>query len=336
MKTELSHFLKGKKRVFLTGGAGFIGSHIIELMADTSTHFVVYDNLSSGYLNFIDKYTSYNNITFIEGDIRDSQAVRNSIKECDLVWHLASNTDIIGSHLRPERDMSNGIVGSYNIIEAMRSEGIRDIIFASSGSVYGNACEDIVVSENVGPLMPVSTYGGAKLASEALISSFCYVYGLRGWIYRFGNVLGSRMTHGVIFDFIKRLKEDSSKLLILGDGKQEKNYFLVEECIHGMLFGFNSITLDEKSPCTILNLGTSSVTKVIDIANFIIEEMDLTGIPIEIEGSKKAWPGDQPRVHFSVNEMQSYGWHTKLSSDQSVKVAIRRMLKKANSETWVR
>lgn len=323
------------KRVLLTGGAGFIGSHVLDLMASTGVHFTIYDNLSNGKLEYIDKHISSPNISFIEADIMDFDRLLTVTAGHDLVWHLAANTDIINSHDQPVRDLNDCAIGTFNVVEAMRRTKVRDILFASSGAVYGNICADQAVTEDAGPLLPVSTYGAGKIASEAFISAFCHVYGLRGWMYRFGNVLGARMTHGVIFDFLERLKKDSSRLLVRGDGRQEKNYFLVEECIDGMLHAYANIPLDEDNPCAVFNLGTPTVTKVIDIARIVVDELGLSS-PIEIEGTRRAWPGDQPRVHFEVNKLAKLGWNSKLNSDQSVLIAVRRMLDKPGSQAWVR
>jgi len=324
------------KRVLLTGGAGFIGSHVLDLLAPTGVHFTVYDNLTSGRLEYISGHLSRPNVTLIEADIVDRERLVAATRGHDLVWHLAANTDIINSHDRPDRDLNDSAVGTFNVLEAMRRTGVRDIVFASSGAVYGNICFDDSVTEEAGPLLPVSTYGAGKIASEAFISSFCHVYGLRGWMYRFGNVIGARMTHGVIYDFLGRLKQDPSMLLVRGDGRQEKNYFLVEECINGMIYGFANLALDDENPCAVLNLGTPTVTKVIDIARMAVDEMGLSDARIEIEGVRKAWPGDQPRVHFEVGKFAGLGWRSRLDSDASVRIAIRRMLGKPGAEAWVR
>jgi UDP-glucose 4-epimerase len=329
-------FPSAVKRVLLTGGAGFIGSHVLDLLAPTGVHFTVYDNLSNGRLEYIDSHLSRPNVTFVKADILDLDHLVETTKGHDLVWHLAANTDIINSHDQPSRDLYDSTVGTFNVIDAMRRTGVRDIIFASSGAVYGAICDDQSVTEGAGPLLPVSTYGAGKIASEVFISSFCHVYGLRCWMYRFGNVIGARMTHGVIYDFLGRLRQDSNRLLVRGDGRQEKNYFLVEECIDGMLFGYATIPLDEDKPCDVFNLGTPTVSKVVEIARIIIEEMELPQARIEIEGTKKAWPGDQPRVHFEVEKMAKHGWTSRLDSDQSVKIAVRRMLNKPGSTNWVR
>ena len=318
--------LKNKK-IFLTGGAGFIGSHILEVFKNYNQKITVFDNLSSSDYATIKPFLN-DNIKFIEGNILNAELLNKSMKDHDLVWHLAANTDIIGSHLDPSRDLKDCLIGTFQVMEAMKANSIRELIFASSGAVYGNICKDEYVSESAGPLLPISTYGAGKLSCEAFIASFCHNYNLRAWIYRFGNVIGNRMTHGVIYDFIKKLNKNPNELLIKGDGTQEKNYFLVEECIHGMLFGYANCELDEEYPCKVLNLGTSSITKVVDIADIIIDELDHKNTKVVIEGAEKAWPGDQPRVHFKVDNMKKLGWESNLTSDESVKIATQRMIGK--------
>jgi UDP-glucose 4-epimerase len=316
------------KMVFLSGGAGFIGSHVVDLLLPQGYHVTVYDNLSNGRLEFIKPHFGKPSFQFIEADILDRDRLVKEVRGHDLVWHLAANTDIIGSHEKPDRDLNACTIGTFNMLEAMRLNGIRPILFASTGAVYGDLCRDISVSEAAGPLLPVSTYGAGKIGSEAFISSFCHVYGLRGWIFRFGNVVGARMTHGVIFDFINKLQQNPRELLIRGDGRQEKNYFLTEECIGGMAYAFCHIPMTDDVPCDIFNLGTTTVSRVVHIAEVVKEELGLSDARIVIEGSKKAWPGDQPRVHFTVDKINKLGWQSKYTSDQSVRIAVRRVLGK--------
>ena len=323
------------KSVLLTGGAGFIGSHVLDLLACSEVEFTIYDNLSNGKLEYVESHLSRPNVTFINGDIGDLDHLKQVVPGKNLVWHLAANTDIINSHDQPSRDLNDCAVGTFNVVEAMRVSNVRDIIFASSGAVYGDLCSEQSVNEASGPLLPVSTYGAGKIASEAFISSYCSVYGLRGWMFRFGNVIGARMTHGVIFDFLARLRQDPTLLLIRGDGRQEKNYFLVEECIDGMLHAYKNIELNDEKPCCVYNLGTTTVTKVVDIARIVVEELGCNAT-VEIEGTKKAWPGDQPRVHLLVDELAKLGWRSRLNSDQSVQIAVARMLGKDKGREWVR
>jgi UDP-glucose 4-epimerase len=287
----------------------------------------VYDNLSNGKLEFINRHFGEKNFSFIEADIMNFEILKKSMKGHDLVWHLASNTDIINSQKFPRRDLEDCVIGTFNVLESMRENSINSIIFSSSGAVYGNLCKEKSVTEDAGPMLPISTYAAGKVSCEVFISAYCELYDIRAWIYRFGNVIGARMTHGVIFDFIRQLQKDQSKLLIKGDGSQEKNYFLVEECIEGMVWGFNHSNLSKEEPCKIVNLGTNSTTRVQNIAAIIIQEMRLKDTKIEIEGTKKAWPGDQPKVYLSVSLMNSYGWTAKNSSDDAVKIAVKRMVK---------
>jgi UDP-glucose 4-epimerase len=254
--------------------------------------------------------------------------LKEAMKGHDLVWHLAANTDIIGGAEQPRRDLRDCVMATFNVLEAMRALEIEPIIFSSTGAVYGELCHDIATSEDSGPLLPVSTYAAGKIGSEAFVSAFCSLYGLRGWMFRFGNVIGARMTHGVIYDFIHKLRENPKELLVRGDGRQEKNYFLVEECIDGMSYAFKNIEMTEDKPCDIFNLGTDSITRVTDIASIVREEMDLPDAEIKIEGTKRAWPGDQPRVHITVDRVRDLGWVAQRSSDDAVRIAVRRMLGK--------
>jgi UDP-glucose 4-epimerase len=322
------------KRVLLTGGAGFIGSHVVDILAREGYEVCVVDNLSNGKRAFIQGQLSRPNVRFVEGDTTDQDLMDRLVAGQDLVWHLAANTDIISSHDQPQRDLKDCTIATFTVLNAMRKAKVRNLIFASTGAVYGTLCQDDYVKESAGPLLPVSSYGAGKVACEAFISSFCHVYGLRAWMFRFGNVIGARMTHGVIFDFIKKLKNDPSELLILGDGRQEKNYFLVEECISGMAYGFRNIELADDDPCVVLNLGTTSVTKVVDLAAIVVKEMGIN-TRLRIQGAARAWPGDQPRVHFSVDRMLSLGWKAAKTSDEAVAIATRRMLDKPGSQEFV-
>jgi UDP-glucose 4-epimerase len=323
------------KKVLLTGGAGFIGSHVVQILALQGYDLCILDNLSNGRLAYIERFLSLPNVKFVEGDAADADLVDDLMIGQDVVWHLAANTDIIRSHDQPRRDLKDCTIATFTVLDAMRKAGVRNLLFASTGAVYGNLCIDDYVQESAGPLLPVSSYGAGKVACEAFIGSFCHVYGLRAWIYRFGNVLGARMTHGVIFDFLRRLEKDPTELLILGDGRQEKNYFLVEECISGMAYGFREIALTEENPCAVLNLGTDTVTRVVDLAAIVLKETGLTQAQLRIQGNARAWPGDQPRVHFSVDRMASYGWKARMSSDEAVAIAVRRMLDKPGSHEFV-
>jgi UDP-glucose 4-epimerase len=314
--------------VFLTGGAGFIGSHVVDHLIAQGYGVTAYDNLSNGRVEFIAHHLKSPGFRFVEADCLDLDRMQHEMRGHDLVWHMAANTDIIGSHAQPDRDLKDCVLATFNVVEAMRRLGIKSVLFASSGAVYGDLCLEEAVDETAGPLSPMSTYAAGKIGSEAFISCYCHLYGLRGWMFRFGNVLGSRATHGVVFDFIRRLRADPAKLLILGDGTQEKNYFLTEECIEGMTWAFRNVALIDEKPCDVFNLGTTTVTRVTDIARIVVEEMGLIGVNIEIQGTKRAWLGDQPKVHLRVDKINGLGWACRHSSDQAVRIAVRRLLGK--------
>ena len=249
------------KNIFITGGAGFIGSHIVDWLMQDGYKVTVFDNLSNGRKEFINRHFSNSNFKFIQADITNIDSIIDHMRGHELVWHLAANTDIIGGVDNPSRDLNDCVIGTFNVLESMRRLNIKNILFSSTGAVYGDLCIDVPTSEEGGPLLPVSTYAAGKIGSEAFISSYSNLYGIRALMFRFGNVIGSRMTHGVIYDFIKKLKQNPKELLIRGDGFQEKNYFLVEECIDGMAWAFRNIKLSEKYPCDIFNLGTDTVTR---------------------------------------------------------------------------
>jgi UDP-glucose 4-epimerase len=315
-------------RIFLTGGSGFIGSHILDCLLSQGYEVTVYDNLSNGRLEFIERHLSNPRMLFVRADCLDYLQLLEAMKGHDLVWHMAANTDIIGSHTQPDRDLKDCVVATFHVLEAMRQNGIQPILFASSGAVYGQLCLETHVSEDAGPLMPMSTYAAGKIGSEAFISCYCHLYGLRGWMFRFGNVLGSRLTHGVIFDFVRKLRKSPHELMILGDGTQEKNYFLTEDCIGGMGWAYRNVHMFGDTPCDVFNLGTTTVTRVTDIARIVIEEMGLPDVHVSIQGTKLAWLGDQPKVHFTVDKISRLGWRCERSSDNAVRIAVRRVLGK--------
>ena len=317
------------QKIFLTGGSGFIGSHICDKLLTDGYEVTAYDNFSNGKREFTAHHLKNPKFKLIEADCVDLKRLSKEMAGHDLVWHMAANSDIIGSHEQPDRDLKDCVIATFNVVEAMRQNNIKPILFASSGAVYGNLCYDNHVDETAGPLSPMSAYAAGKISSEAFIACYCHLYGLKGWMFRFGNVIGSRVTHGVIFDFIKRLRENPKELIILGDGNQEKNYFLTEECIDGMAWAFLNIPMNSERACDVYNLGTTTVSRVTEIARIVIEEMDLSGeTEIKIQGTKFAWLGDQPRVHIFVNKINKLGWFCKRSSDEAVRTAVRRVLNK--------
>lgn len=315
------------RSVFVTGAAGFIGSHVVDALLMQGYRVTAYDNLSSGRMRWMEHHLSDARFSFVKADLLDLDRLVAALAGHDLVWHLAANTDIPGGVERTDLDLKHCVIGTSNVLEAMRRTGVREMLFASTGAVYGELCRDVASAEDAGPLLPLSLYAAGKIGSEMFISAYCHLFDLRAWMFRFGNVIGSRMGHGVIFDFVQKLRADPRELEILGDGRQEKNYFLVEECIDGMGFAYRQVPMSGATPCDVFNLGTDSTTKVTTIAQTIIEEMGLSDVRIRFTGGERGWPGDQPRVHLSVEKMRRLGWQAKLTSDEAVRQAAQRLLR---------
>jgi len=285
------------------------------------------DNFFLGKRKFIEPHLRNPRFHFAEFDLLDKNELAKYFEEAkpDLVWHVAANSDISYGTSFTDFDLKGGTIVTYNVLEAMRRSGAKKLIFSSSGAVYGEPTI-MPTPENYGPLFPISFYAASKVACESLITAFVHNFDMQAWIFRFGNIVGPNPTHGVIYDFIQKLRQNPEKLVIRGDGRQEKNYFLVEECIDGMAFAFRSIPMTDETPCDVFNLGTTTISRVVDIARLVRDGMGLADSLIEIEGTKKAWPGDQPRVHFTVDKIRALGWKARFTSDQAVDVAIRRML----------
>jgi UDP-glucose 4-epimerase len=310
------------RRWFVTGGAGFIGSHVVDLLVSANCHVTVYDNLSLSSDRYIAPHLRDGKITFCQADMLDLDALTRAMHGHDVVWHLGANTDIPSGYTKHRIDLDNDVIATWNVLEAMTKTGVKDLLFASTGAVYGESIQG-TFKETSGPLLPVSLYGAGKIASEAFISAYSNLFGLRSWIFRFGNVIGERTTHGIIFDFIAKLRKDPTTLEVLGTGRGEKNYFLVEECIHGMLFTHKA----PSGPFPVLvNLGTDSTTKILDIAAIIIDEMGLKNVKFTFTGTARGWPGDQPVVLLDTTKVHELGWYAVRTSTEAVRVATRRIL----------
>jgi UDP-glucose 4-epimerase len=312
-----------KKRWFVTGGAGFIGSHAVDLLVSAGCRVTVYDNLSLSDDRYVAEHARAGRIAFVEKDMLDLDALTAAMAGHDVVWHLGANTDIPSGFHKRRIDLDNDVIATCNVLEAMTKNEVKDMLFSSTGAVYGESIEG-EFSETSGPLIPLSLYGAGKIASEAFISAYCSLFGIRAWMFRFGNVIGGRTNHGAIFDFIAKLKKNPRSLQILGTGKGEKNYFLVEECISGMLHTYHKM---ENGPFPVLvNLGTDSTTQVMDIVRIVIEEMGLKDVGFEYTGTPRGWPGDQPVVLLDTGKIHSWGWSAKRTSDDAVRIAARRLL----------
>ncbi len=318
------------RKFLVTGAAGFIGSFLVEKLLSMGFVVVGVDDLSNGSMENLQKSALNPNFHFFKFDVCDSNRLQGLIVDFELteIWHLAANTDIISSHESPLRDFKDCTEATVQVLEAMRLTGIKKIVFASSGSVYGHMGNNLIVNESTGPLMPLSTYGAGKLASEGFIAAYANLYQIESHIFRFGNVLGSRINHGVIYDFIQKLIKDKLKLKVLGDGTQEKNYFRVLDCIEGM-WQISNVPIENDS-CRILNLGNSTLTNVMKIAEICADVVGAKAIEIEVEGKPLAWPGDQPIIRLDCSLANSYGWKCQSDSDDSVRITAQELYGKKN------
>ena len=313
-------------RYFVTGGAGFIGSNMVDrLMAKAENSVTVYDNLSSGKREFLADHENNERFKFIEGDLLDLDKVKVSIPNHDLVLHIAANADIRLGTGTTDIDLKNGVRATYNVLEAMRISGINKIAFSSSSTVYGEASV-IPTPEDYGPLVPISLYGGAKLGAEAFITAFAYSFDLQAWIFRFANIIGRRGTHGVIIDFVEKLRNNPNELEILGDGRQQKSYLLVDECIDSIFYAIEHAN----EQVNIFNLGSTDHITVKHIGELIVEEMGLSNVEFKFTGGARGWTGDVPKMLLDTNKIRALGWQGKVNSEGAVRQAIKEHLSTLN------
>lgn len=308
-------------RCFVTGGAGFIGSHLVDRLIEKDNYVTVFDNLTSGKLDFITQHKKNKNFQFVQSDLLDLTSVLASMAHHDIVFHLAANPDARLAIKNTDLDLKQETIATYHVLEAMRQHGISKIVFSSSGTIYGET-PVLPLPENYGPVLPISLYGAGKVASESLISAFCYTFGMQSWIFRFANIVGDRGTHGVIFDFINKLKQNPQELEVLGDGTQEKPYLYVQECIDGILFGLEHS--DEK--VNVFNLGCDSSTDVTTIAHMVIRAMNLKNVKIRYTGGDRGWPGDVPQVRFNCDKINALGWRARYTSDEAVQMTVNALV----------
>jgi len=324
---------------FVSGGAGFIGSHLVLALLERTgiEAVVVYDNLSSGTRAHLAAIgNGADRVRFIHADIRDLADLTVAMRGADVVFHLAANPDIAKAVSQPSIDFWNGTYLAHNVVEAMRVNGVRRIVYTSGSGVYGE-CLDVKFSESFGPCFPISTYGASKLACEALICSYCHMFGLIGHAFRFANVVGPRQTHGVGYDFVRRLKQDPTKLRILGDGTQRKSYIHIDDVLSAVF-----MVADRREGLDaydVFNVASGDSVTVKEIADIVVAESGLRpapavgGVTYEYTGGDRGWKGDVPRIEFNATKIQRLGWHPKRSSAEAIRDAVRAMLGELENTT---
>ena len=301
---------------FVTGAAGFIGSHLVDRLLRDGEDVIGYDNLSTGMPEFIADARCYPSFTFVKGDLLDTDALTKGMRGASRVAHLAANADVRFGLDHPRKDLEQNTIATFNVLEAMRANNIKEIIFSSSGSIYGEA--NIVPTPEDAPF-PVQTslYGASKLAGEGMIAAYAEGYGIKARIFRFVSLLGERYSHGHIFDFMRQLAKDPERLHVLGDGKQRKSYLHVQDCIEGILLG--STATDER--IQIFNLGTDEVCQVFDSVGWITGRLKLSP-RLSFSGGRRGWIGDIPMIHLDTSRIRSIGWQPKRSIREAVEITV--------------
>lgn len=310
---------------FITGGAGFIGSHLVDQLLQLGHRVVAYDNFSTGQERFIEQANGSPNFTLLRGDVLELDRLTEAMGGTDVVYHMAANADVRLGFEHPRKDLEQNTIATFNVLEAMRVNGLRRIAFASTGSIYG---EPEVFPTPEGAPFPVqtSTYGASKLACEALIEAYCEGFGFQSYIFRFVSILGERYSHGHVFDFYKSLRGNPEELRVLGDGHQRKSYLYVQDCLEAMLLAIEKA----QEKVNIFNLGTNEYCEVNDSITWIIKHLGLKP-KLTYTGGKRGWVGDSPFIFLDCRKIRSLGWAPKLSIPEGV----IRTLEYLEANAWV-
>jgi UDP-glucose 4-epimerase len=310
-------------KVLVTGGAGFIGSHLVErLLPDNDV--TVLDNFSSGKREFLAPYHSNPNFHLIEADLLFPESLEKALAGKDMVFHLAANPDVKLGAENTRVHLEQNVLATYNLLEAMRKSGVKKIAFTSTSTVYGDAAK-VPTSEDYGPLLPISLYGASKLACEALISAYCHTFDMQSWIYRFANIVGERGTHGVLVDFIRKLRENPRELEILGSGKQKKSYLEVRDCVQAMLH----CVQNSGEQINVFNIGSEDSVDVTEIADIVALQMGLNDVQYCYTGGVdgRGWKGDVLVMQLSIEKLKKLGWVPEEGSLRAIEMAVQALLK---------
>ena len=307
-------------RCIVTGGAGFIGSHLVDALVAQGDEVIVVDSLITGTKKHLLSHITQKKVVLIKEDLGDDgwTAACNGVHR---IYHLAADPDVRASAQYPKRQLQNTIIATHQVLEAMRKYQVPELVFTSTSTVYGEATI-IPTPETYTPMEPVSVYGASKLACEALISAYCHSFQMQSWIYRFANIVGARSSHGVIHDFIAKLRTNPSELEILGDGKQTKSYLFVSACVQAMLFGAEHA----KKQVNYLNIGSDDWIDVTTIAKIVVAEMGLSSVAFRYTGGDRGWVGDVAKMQLSCDAMKALGWEPSVNSYESVVQAVRAAL----------
>lgn len=326
------------KRFVLVGGAGFIGSHFVDALLNhkSSEKVTIVDNFSTGKAWHYASHQYDNRLSIIHADAKNSESLDKAIVGHDVVLHFASNSDISQAVTNPSIDFTEGICLTYHVLESARKTGVKRILYFSGSGVYGDV-GDLECFEDQVSLQPVSPYGASKLAGEAFISSYCHMFGMSACVFRFGNVVGPRQTHGVGYDFIRKLLVNNVTLNILGNGMQSKSYIYVDDVVNAVLLANEKLTTSYE----VYNVATGDYISVLDIAHLTVQCMGFSHkVDFQYTGGDRGWNGDVPIVRLNTDKIRSLGWRPTYNSAESIKASVLAMLEHVNkgllfpSLTW--
>ena len=312
-------------KAFVSGGAGFIGSNLVDRLLDLGHEVTVYDNLSTGLLQFLEYARDFDRFRLVKGDLLDEDSLSEAMAGHELIFHFEANADVRFGTEHPRRDLEQNTIVTYNVLEAMRNNGIRKIAFASTGSVYGEATV-IPTPEDAPFPIQTSLYAASKLAGEGMIAAYCEGFGFQSWIFRFVSILGERYTHGHVFDFYRELKQNPSRLEVLGNGKQRKSYLYIQDCIDAILLALEK----SNESVNVLNLGVDGYCEVNDSIGWICEELGVTP-KLEYTGGDRGWIGDNPFIFLDTSKIRDLGWKPKLS----IKDGVLKTIQYLKTNEWV-
>jgi UDP-glucose 4-epimerase len=305
------------QKALVTGGAGFIGSHIVDRLVQEGAQVTVYDNFSTGQEQFLDHLRSNDKVRIVRADVLDSEKLNDEMGGCDFVFHLQANADVRGGMQRTRIDLEQNSICTWNVLEAMRLNGVTQIVFASSATVYGEP-DIFPTPESYAPTQ-TSLYGASKLAGEAMIQAYSEYFGITSYIFRFVSWIGARYTHGVIFDFMRKLRSNPNTLEILGNGEQRKSYLEVTD-------GCNAIFHAIEHACgqkNLFNLGHNEIMNVLDLANVVVHELGLKDVHYQTTGGARGWLGDSPFVHLDTAKLKGIGWRPRVSIEEGIRNTVR-------------
>jgi UDP-glucose 4-epimerase len=316
---------EARLKILVTGGAGFIGSNLVDRLLSLGHEVTAYDNLSTGQPRFLEPARSSPSFTFVQGDVLDLENLTTAARGCEFVFHLAANADVRFGTEHPRKDLEQNTIATFNVLEAMRANGVRRIAFSSTGSIYGEP--EVFPTPETAPF-PVQTslYGASKLAGEGLIQAYCEGFGFQGYIFRFVSILGERYTHGHVFDFYKRLAENPSALHVLGNGLQRKSYLYVQDCINAILLAIEKA----QEKVNILNLGTDEYCRVNDSIGWITGHLGLKPV-LTYGGGERGWIGDSPFIFLDCSRIRGLGWKPRLT----IREGVLQTLEYLQSSPWV-